>query len=83
MTEREAIERIKECLVCEIMDREAGTSTDETVEALTMATDALKKQIPEQVNGDVDYYTCKCGAILVPMDNYCHDCGQRLKWGKE
>lgn len=55
----------------------------ELLEADRLAIYALRKLIPEQVNGNPEYYTCKCGAIVPPMERYCQDCGQRLKWRAE
>ena len=93
MTTQEAIKLLQEKaaaslkLIREMECRKVFlTTTDEckeSVEAFNLAIAALKKQIPEQVSGNVDYYTCKCGAIVPPMERYCQDCGQRLKWREE
>lgn len=45
--------------------------------------EALKKQLPvKPFIGERDYYCpiCKTRRSIIQKHNYCHDCGQRLKW---
>ena len=56
-----------------------------TVEELK---EAREKQIPKKPKSEQYFYgvldRCPvCDALLGHSENYCHNCGQALKWGKE
>ncbi len=92
MTEREAIEKIKQTpLMRYIADR---NPKGELGEALEMAVEALEKQIPKKPKKIEDmedlartfFIECQCGAMnhvdIKHKDIYCWKCGQRLDWGE-
>lgn len=55
-------------------------------EAIEMAVDAVKKQIPQQqfYEYDTEFICSCCGAEVEENDitilKFCPECGQRLKW---
>ena len=55
-------------------------------EALTIAINALEKQIPKKPKTDDRYvmYICPCCNDFVKVShNYCPNCGQKLDWSDE
>ena len=90
MTEQEAIERLN----FRKMLRMHGEDMNEEFD---IAIKALEKQIPKKVVENRWIYTrCDCGHEFsihhgdgyysIPYKqktNYCHNCGQKLDWGKE
>lgn len=76
MTPKEAVETIKVA----IAEVEWSYPMDYTI-AFEKAIEALEKQIPKKpIVGDV-LYCQNCSAILIDDNNYCKNCGQKLKWG--
>ena len=44
-----------------------------------------REPIPHELGGGI-YYTCfwmACGNTVTRWQNYCDQCGQRIKWDKE
>lgn len=80
MTPQQAIKTIKHG--CIYRDKRGG-------EALTVAVEALKKQIPKKPILDVifpsgvEWYLCPvCNHNgIEKVGCYCHNCGQALDWG--
>ena len=55
-------------------------------EALTMAINALEKQIPKKPKTDDRYvmYICPCCNDFIKVShNCCQNCGQKLDWSDE
>lgn len=55
-------------------------------EALTMAINALEKQIPKKPKTDDRYvmYICPCCNDFIKVShNCCQNCGQKLYWSDE
>ena len=55
-------------------------------EALTIAINALEKQIPKKPKTDDRYvmYICPCCNDFIKVShNCCQNCGQRLDWSDE
>lgn len=62
-----------------------GEHTSIVKEALSMACNALEKQIPKKPK-DTDWLYCpSCGIVLdvIEQKNYCGDCGQKIDWSDE
>ena len=93
MNENEAIERIKD----HFRVHDDGRPTPYLDEAVSMAIDALKKQVPyKQKDYEDKFYACKCGNPLMPKWKkypvelipkreglpYCLSCGQKLDWSE-
>lgn len=75
-TTKEAIRRIEE---------NGGDAVKAIEEACVIACEALEKQVPEKVEvieGE-DFHCPRCGDIKIYDDEYCTDCGQKLKWGED
>ena len=52
-----------------------------TIEAYSVALNALEKQIPKKLKDDGWLYCPICGRdVLMDRFNYCPDCGQALDW---
>lgn len=93
MTVQEAIAEIENMLIvvkhdCDSLNQEYE---NKTLEALTLAYEALKKQVPMKPKhyGSVPHARCgNCGnAVKIFNDGHeCHHClycGQRLDWSEE
>ena len=55
-------------------------------EALTIAINALEKQIPKKPKTDDRYvmYICPCCNDFIKVNhNYCTNCGQAIDWSDE
>lgn len=59
--------------------------TKNEAEAVKMAIEALKKQVPLRVFQSEKEYTCYCPSCEYPVldCDYCKHCGQRLDWWDE
>lgn len=81
MTEREAINRIKD----HIRVHKIGVSPHIYIgEALNMAINSLAKQIPQKVDTTIIAKCPVCDAIIdndFKAPDYCEKCGQALEWG--
>ena len=77
MTEKEAIELIKNTALMRysVITGNRG----DLVVALEMAVQALERMLPKKRGK----YGCPNCDTLVDMQNYCHECGQRLDWSEE
>ena len=54
-----------------------------TIEAYSVALNALEKQIPKKLKDDGWLYCPICGRdVLMDRFNYCPDCGQALDWSE-
>ena len=52
-----------------------------TIEAYSVALNALEKQIPKKLKDNGWLYCPICGRdVLMDRFNYCPDCGQALDW---
>ena len=92
MTEREAIEWLKGCVVsCEVDNKgkpNGNITCDLTQEVLDMAISALEKQeqtkevVPHRNYQYLSDYWCECGWHLGKKGDvkFCADCGRRIKW---
>ena len=55
-----------------------------TIEAYSVALNALEKQIPKKLKDDGWLYCPICGRdVLLDRFNYCPDCGQALDWSDD
>lgn len=55
-----------------------------TIEAYSVALNALEKQIPKKLKDDGWLYCPICGRdVLMDRFNYCPDCGQALDWSDD
>lgn len=82
MNAQEAIKRIMAHKFVHFKSEERAIKI---TEALDMAIEALKKQIPKKVDGVCgEYKNAKCpichSGLRFP-DEYCSWCGQKLDWG--
>lgn len=78
MTEKEAIKLLQ--YTCDF-----GEHTSIVKEALSMARNALEKQIAKKPK-DIGWLYCQsCGKKLdvCEQKNYCGDCGQAIDWSDE
>lgn len=86
MTPQEAIRRIRDHNeVHSVRERNFAVYI---TEALNMAVDALKRQIPMKpkisIKGTTGWNTkCYCPNChsFISTGKYCHECGQALDWG--
>ena len=86
MTAQEAISRIQDHN--EVHSRAEKHFAIRITEALNMAVEALKKQIPKKTirrqpvgNGTVVYGYCPiCGDATSNFRAFCSECGQALDW---
>lgn len=61
----------------------SNADRDKVEEAVEMAVEALKKQMPKKAELDVEDLICPvCGAD-VEWKRYCEECGQRIDTGDE
>ena len=91
MTYEEAIERINKRICNEGLNREDKTyhfctdncMHDKTECEISLAIEALEKQIPKSPYKD-EYGYIRCPICeRARLGTYCQICGQRLKWGAE
>lgn len=78
----------EECSKCDLV-----MQTNEILEALNMAIEALQKRIPMKMPGTYTNYKCAvCGRRIrsgkgsssyKSRDYYCQKCGQMIDWGEE
>ena len=62
----------------------ADEQEEYTIEAYSVALNALEKQIPKKLKDDGWLYCPICGRdVLLDRFNYCPDCGQALDWSDE
>lgn len=55
-----------------------------TIEAYSVALNALEKQIPKKLKDDGWLYCPICGRdVLMDRFDYCPDCGQALDWSDD
>ena len=92
MTNREAIENLKGCVVSYEVDEHGNSNgnvtADLTMETINMAISALEKQeqtkeaIPHRNYQYLSDYWCECGWHLGKKGDvkFCADCGKRIKW---
>lgn len=62
-------------------------TSDDLEEALKLAKEALKKQIPEKLLPEQRYYgigkCSRCGVVFTDdTTKYCGNCGQAIEWGE-
>ena len=82
MTEREAIEWIKELKVSE--EIQEFYYAESFIKAFDIAIQALEKQIPKKPIDRCMYEECPtCGNVEIVFCKHCPDCGQRLDWRDE
>lgn len=68
MTEHDAIKYLQ--------DIDKNLIGDGVHAAICIAIEAIKKQIPQKIDG----YSCSCGCInFINNQSYCPKCGQRLE----
>lgn len=84
MTRKEAIEFLR----CNSYNMESCDKKEcNKQEALTMAIEALEKQIPKKpYRHDADYYVCPncdCQVVWQWFESYCEHCGQAIDWSEE
>lgn len=67
MTIEQAVDRLQKriCGECEI----------------SLAIEALKKQIPNKIKDGNYAGRCSCGKFVFKDQNFCPTCGQALEWG--
>ena len=93
MTTDEAIEIIESLYVTMSMWLGSSEEARQRNEAIKMAVDALKKQIPMKPTGE-HYAHMRCpscnhripsgqGSSSRRRDNWCNYCGQAINWSKE
>lgn len=83
MTYKEALEKIKEC----------GLNIEELLhsEVMELVCEALENQIPKFVKcpkgfqgiRDTRFYCPACNALTRQREDFCHKCGQAVKYPKE
>ncbi len=52
-------------------------------EALTIAIEAMKKQIPMKPYFEHVYFCSVCNSEVVSGTDYCWNCGQKLDWKED
>lgn len=88
MTKEEAIELLHPNTTKEAIrkiEENGGDAIEAVEEACVIACEALEKQIPKEVEtieGD-EYHCPNCGNVKFYDDEYCVNCGQKLKWGND
>lgn len=87
MTVKEAIEEIKNASDREVSHGDVERHFDDVmkrVEAFKMAISALEKQEGKKPLPHVEMFECEnCGNVIMPYDDYCYRCGQRIDWINE
>ena len=91
MNLQEALKVINQNLAATIHDNDGANPEyeKEQIYALTMAANALEKQIPKKTihrRTDEGIVLHKCPScsdeqLIMQGDNYCFNCGQALDWG--
>ena len=92
MTEREAIEKLKNMRLCMQIEDENNDCkfTEDDYKANEMAVQALEKQIPKKpIFYAHDYHCSVCNSLVGNNEfewkrfKYCDTCGQKLDWSDE
>ena len=81
------------------LDKEAKVIVKTSIKVYEKAIEALEKQIPQQAEAvklkygvmientafgeGCTIYKCKRGTFIRPMQKYCSECGQLIKWEVE